>query len=230
MALFRATASVPGLASPLRRLLRRHRRPIAAGLVAVAMLVGAGALRPAVAMTEPVLVAIRDLAPGTRPGPGDVEVRRWPVGLAAAGALTDISQLSNRPLATALSAGDPLTPTRFVSPALVATYGAGMVATPVRLADAGTAALLREGDLVDVLAALPAAAGSGATTSARVVASAVRVVLTGASAGVAGDQLSPGDSAMTNGSLVVLATTPAVAAALAGAAVTSRLSVVLRSQ
>ena len=65
--------------------------------------------------TVPVLVAVRDLAPGTRPGPDDVEVRRWPVGLAAASALTDVSQLIDRPLATALSAGDPLTPTRFVS-------------------------------------------------------------------------------------------------------------------
>jgi pilus assembly protein CpaB len=222
--------TVPGLASPVRRRLRRHRRPIAAGLVVAAVLVGASALRPAVASTEPVLVAIRDLVPGTRPGPGDVEVRRWPVGLAAVGALTDASQLSDRPLATALSAGDPLTPTRFVSPALVATYGAGMVATPVRLADAGTAALLREGDVVDVLAAMPAAAGSGATTSATVVASAVRVVLTGTSADVAGDQMSLGDSSGSNGSLVVLATTPAVAAALAGAAVTSRLSVVLLPQ
>lgn len=230
MPYFPATSSIPGLASPLRRLLRRHRRLIAAGLVVVAVLVGASALRPAAANTEPVLVAIRDLAPGTRPGPADVEVRLWPVGLAAVGALIDPSQLSDRPLATALSAGDPVTPTRFVSPALIAAYGAGMVATPVRLADAGTAALLREGDLVDVLAAMPAAAGSGTTTSATVVASAVRVVLTGASPSVRNDQGSLGDSATSSGSLVVLATTPAVAAALAGAAVTSRLSVVLRSQ
>jgi len=68
--------------------------------------------------------------------------------------------------------------------------------------------LIRPGDRVDVLAATT----SGPSTAASVVANAVQVL-----AVPAGGE--------ADGALVVLATTPAVAARLAAAAVSSRLSV-----
>ena len=188
----------------------------------------ARSLQPAPAATEPVLVASHDIAPGALIGPDDVSVARWPVGLAPPDVLRDPGALPGRPVATRLTSGEPVLPARFVSPALVAAYGDGLVATPVRLADAGAAALLREGDLVDVLAAAPTAAGDPAAVPARVVAAAVRVVLAGAPPAERGDVLGGGIVA-SDGSLVVLATTPAAAAAIAGAAATSRLSVVLRA-
>lgn len=219
---------IPGRPPPWRRWLRRHRRLIAAGLAAAAVLVAARSLQPAPAATEPVLVASHDIAPGALIGPDDVSVARWPVGLAPPDVLRDPAALPGRPVATRLTSGEPVLPARFVSPALVAAYGDGLVATPVRLADAGAAALLREGDLVDVLAAAPTAAGDPAAVPARVVAAAVRVVLAGAPRAEPGDVLGGGIVA-SDGSLVVLATTPAAAEAIAGAAATSRLSVVLRA-
>ena len=77
---------------------------------------------------------------------------------------------------------------------------AGLVATPVRIADAESAGLLRPGDVVDVLAA--AGTPEGGSGEARLVAAAVRVLSAprpadaGLSAGTLGD-----------GALLLLATT-----------------------
>jgi Flp pilus assembly protein CpaB len=207
---------------------------VAAGLAALSVVLVVRSVSPQPAPTVPVLVAARDLAPGAPVGIEDVTVARWPAGLAPAGAFTDPADLPQRPLATRVAVGEPLSDIRFLSPALIAAYGSGLVATPVRLADAGAAGLLHEGDLVDVLAAAPTSTGAAslqgpAVQSATIVATGVRVVLAGT------DRTGRDDSALsstgdtTDGSLVVLATTSAVAAALAGAAVSSRLSVVLRS-
>jgi Flp pilus assembly protein CpaB len=219
---------VPGQSPPWRRLLRRHRRGLAAALAALSVLMGVRAVRPAPVPTVPVLVAGHDLSPGTPVLADEVSVARWPVGLAPPDALTDPAQLPRRVLASRVGAGEPLAASRFLSASLLAGYGSGLVATPVRLADSGAAALLHEGDLVDVLAAAPTSPGSPAA-AATVVAAGVRVVLAGTDrANGAGDG-ADAVAAAGDGSLVVLATTTAVAAALAGAAVSSRLSVVLRS-
>ncbi len=219
---------VPGRPPPWRRWLRRHRRLIAAGLAAAAVLVAVRTTQPDQAATEAVLVVSHDIAPGALIGPDDVAVARWPVGLAPPDVLRTPDALPGRPVATRLTSGEAVLPARFVSPALVAAYGDGLVATPVRLADAGAAALLREGDLVDVLAAAPGAAGDPGASPARVVAAAVRVVLAGAPSTGSDDALGAAIS-VSDGSLVVLATSSEAAAAIAGAAATSRLSVVLRA-
>jgi hypothetical protein len=99
------------------------------------------------------------------------------------------------------------------------------VQVPVRIADPDAVALLRPGDVVDVLGAGAPDQGGGSpfTTSARLLASSVRVVTVprapGSVTAVAGD-----------GALVLLATSTTTAARLAGAAVTDRLSVVLRGR
>ncbi len=52
-----------------------------------------------------------------------------------------------------MRAGETITDVRLVGPALLAGYGDQLVAAPVRIADAGSAALLQPGDVIDVLAA-----------------------------------------------------------------------------
>ncbi|POX57021.1 hypothetical protein C3489_01860 [Streptomyces sp. Ru71] len=91
--------------------------------------------------------------------------------------------------------------------------GAGTVAAPVRIADAGTVRLLRPGDRVDVIAAEDATSGG----DARVVARGARVArLPGAA-----------DDTADGGALVVLSVPRATAARLVGASATARLAVTL---
>jgi hypothetical protein len=88
------------------------------------------------------------------------------------------------------------------------------VAVPVRVAEPATAALVRAGDVVDVLAAVPDG-GSAATT----VVSAVRVLSLPLPVEQAGE-----------GALLVVAATRSDAAALASAAVAGPLSVVVHGR
>lgn len=97
-----------------------------------------------------------------------------------------------------------------------------MVGVPVRLADAAVGRLLRAGDLVDVLAA-DASGLELAALPAVVVAPAVRVV-----AVLADDETAGFGGAEGSGALIVIAAGPEIAAAVAGAEATSRLSVTLR--
>ncbi|MER7787679.1 RcpC/CpaB family pilus assembly protein [Streptomyces sp. NPDC097640] len=118
-----------------------------------------------------------------------------------------------------------------------------VVSAPVRIADAAAVRLLRPGDRVDVLAA-PGTGQTRGPAAAHVIARGVEVtdvprprpVRAAAETG-AGD-LDPGDfdpgdfdtgdsQAMGGGALVVLAVPRTTAAALAGAATTSRLAVAL---
>ncbi|MEU1657569.1 CpaB family protein [Streptomyces griseofuscus] len=91
----------------------------------------------------------------------------------------------------------------------------GLVAAPVRIADAATVRLLRPGDRVDVIAAQDPAAGGGG--GARVLAREVRVTRVP----------EPLDGAAESGALVVLAVPRALAAGLVGASATARLAVTL---
>jgi multisubunit Na+/H+ antiporter MnhG subunit len=86
----------------------------------------------------------------------------------------------------------------------------------VRIADPGAARLLQPGAVVDVLAS----SDRETSGAAPIVASAVRVVMVPVPDGNVGG--------LDDGALVVLATTPATAAVLARAAVSSRLSVTIR--
>ncbi|QGV80155.1 hypothetical protein [Streptomyces ficellus] len=93
-----------------------------------------------------------------------------------------------------------------------------VVSVPVRIADGATVRLLRPGDLVDVIASPVAPSGGGdGDGTARVVATGVRVEKVPRVGG------EPADA----GALVVLAVPRPVAAALAGAAASSRLAVTM---
>jgi hypothetical protein len=114
-----------------------------------------------------------------------------------------------------------LTDVRLVGAASLRGLGSGLVAAPVRIADADAAALLRPADVVDVLAA-GATAADGSAGDARLVASSVQVLsVPRPDGGKFGADL--GD-----GALLLLATSAPTAARLAAAAVSDRLSVVLR--
>lgn len=111
-----------------------------------------------------------------------------------------------------------LTDLDVIGPGLLARYGAGVVAVPVRIADAGSLVYVRVGDRIDLIAAGTVSIRGGASGTTSVVASAVPVLA-----------VAPADSTETGeGGLLVVATTSATARAIAGAAITSRVSVALR--
>ncbi|MFH8340045.1 hypothetical protein [Streptomyces sp. AM6-12] len=89
----------------------------------------------------------------------------------------------------------------------------GLVAAPVRIADAAAVRLLRPGDRVDVVAAQDPSAGGGV----RVLARGVRVTRVP----------EPADAGAESGALVVLAVPRALAPGLVGASATARLAVTL---
>jgi len=103
--------------------------------------------------TAAVLVAARDLAPGSTLTRADVQLRRWPPGLAPAGVLTAVEQADGQVLASAANAGEALTAARLAGPGLAsrALGGTDAASVPVRLADAGVAGLLSPGRQVDVV-------------------------------------------------------------------------------
>lgn len=113
--------------------------------------------------TAPMLVATRDLAPGSTLHSADVRLVRAPESLRPPTALTATEQVTGRVLAGAASRGEPVTRARLVGPenSHLATGDPDAVAVPVRLADPEVAALLTPGARVDVVTSAPEG-GSGA--------------------------------------------------------------------
>jgi pilus assembly protein CpaB len=211
----------------LRRVTGRHRRLLAATLAGASVLSGLTALAPPPPPTVTVLAAARDLPGGESLAAGDVVAVTLPAQAVPDGALRPGDPAEGRPLAGPVRRGEPLTDVRLLGPSLLAGYGEGLVAVPVRLADADAARLLRAGDLIDVLAAETATAAAASATATvapvQVVAAGVRVV----AVPPPGDDLAAG-GVLGDGALVVLATRREVAAHLARAAVTARLSATIR--
>jgi Flp pilus assembly protein CpaB len=200
----------------LRRAATWHRRLLAAGLAAAAVAVGLQVLQPSPLPTVDVLAAAVDIDAGATLAASDVTTLAFPASAVPAGALAPGTSVAGRAVAGPIRAGEVITDVRLVGPALVAGLGDGLVAAPVRVADAGTAGLVRPGDRVDVLATPASQDLIGQPT--RTVAADVVVVA------VPGEE----GAGYLDGALLVLATTPAQAAALAGATVTDRLSLTLR--
>lgn len=196
----------------LLRAASRHRALLAAGLAAAAVASGLSAVAPAAAPTVPVLTAARDLAAGAVLAADDLEPAAVPRDLVPDGALGDPAAAVGRVVAGPVRRGEPLTDVRLLGAALLPAGGS--VAVPVRLAEPATGALVRAGDVVDVLSASPEGG------------SAAAVVATGLSV------LSVPDlqDAAGEGALVVVAATRTVAARLAAAAVTGRLSVAVHGR
>ena len=195
----------------LRRALARHRVLLSAGLAAGSVATGVTALAPAEAPTRTVVVAARDLTASAPLAGGDLRTVELPADRVPAGVLSAAAPAVGRVVAGPVRAGEPLTDVRLLGAALLPA--GPEVATPVRVAERATAALVRPGDVVDVLSAAP---DGGAAAS---VVSAVRVLAV---------PLADGDPG--EGALLVLAATRSAAARLAAAAVTGRLSVVVHGR
>lgn len=167
-----------------RRLLLARRRLIAAALAAVAVVAGLRTVAPPAPETAPVLAAARDLASGSVLGAADLREARVPLDSLPPRPVTDGV---GRVLAAPLDAGEVLSETRLVGPAMV-DLEPGLVPVPVRLPDAQMAALLRVGDRIDLLAAdLQAGADrSGDAAAAVLVADDVPVLMVGGSASSGG--------------------------------------------
>ncbi|WP_169948550.1 SAF domain-containing protein [Microbispora sp. H11081] len=203
----------------VRRLAARRRRPIAAGLAGLAVACVLLAVRAPGGVE--VLAAARDV-PGGRLAPADVMVVRLPPDAVPAGAYAPGAPVVGRVVSGALRRGEPLTDVRLLGPGLFrqalavrAPAGqsaggvAGLVATPIRIADPDAARLLSPGDVIDVLAAF-----EDGPFQARTIAQEVRVIAR-----------PPGRT--DGGALLVLATTPGEAALLAQAQAQGRLFVTI---
>jgi pilus assembly protein CpaB len=198
-----------------------HRRLLAAGLAAASTALGLTVVAPAPDPTVPVLAAARDLPAGAPLVERDLRPLALPPDAVPEGALRPGAAVLGRAPAGPVRRGEALTDVRLVGPGLLDALGPGLVATPVRIADAGSVGLLRPGDRVDVLAArAPTVAEAGGAARASPVVQGVRVLTVP----------SAEDGGLADGALVVLATREPEATALAAAAVDGPLSVVLRTE
>ena len=243
-------ADLRRLLRELSRATSRHRALLAGGLAAAAVSTALPSLAPNAPPGRRVLTFARDLAAGTSLRPTDLAPVTVPPALVPAGAIRTADEALGRLLAGPVRRGEALTDVRLLGASLLAAGGVrGLVATPVRLADSASASLLHAGDHVDVLAAAttdPTAGGATGTTGAAAgdparpdpadgSASAGGSSAGGSPAGgspaatvVASHALLlavPGPVGDADGALIVVAVPPPIAARLAAAAVTSRLSV-----
>lgn len=193
-----------------RRLLLRHRRLLSALLAALAVLVVVRTLAPATPPRRAVVVAARDLMSGLTLAGGDVSVEQVPPEVVPQGSVSSPAQLLGRVVAGPMRAGEPVTDRRLLGRPLLSGYPPGLVAAAVRIRDAAVVGLLQVGDRISVYAA-----GGDTSYAGLVVRRATVVTLPQ----VADDA--------QQGGLVVLAVTPAQAAALAQASATAPLSVTL---
>lgn len=209
----------------LRELVRAgrwHRRLLASGLAAGATAAALQALEPPAPPSVVVVTAARDVPSGARLAASDLATVRYVPDAVPDGAVTERQHAVGRTLVSSARRGEPITDVRLTGAGRERDADAGLVQVPVRIADRDAVALLRPGDVVDVLGAGLPETGGG-SPAARLLASAVRVVtvprVAESATALAGD-----------GALVLIATSAATASRLAGAAVTDRLSVVLRGR
>ncbi|MDT7571029.1 MAG: pilus assembly protein CpaB, partial [Actinomycetota bacterium] len=149
-----------------RRAVARHRALLAAGLAAGSLAAALHVLAPPAPDGVRVLAATHDLAAGSALEPGDLRLVVLPTAVAPVGALRQSADAVGRVLAAPVRRGEALTDVRLAGADLLSPR-TGLVAVPVRVADAASAALVTAGDHVDVLAA---GAVPGAPPAARVVA------------------------------------------------------------
>ncbi|SNS45477.1 SAF domain-containing protein [Rhodococcoides kyotonense] len=159
-----------------------------------------------------VVVAARDLTPGTPLTDADVVVADFEPASVPSGALTDIADATAHTVAGPIRAGEPLTDVRLLGSRLAAAALDSTDAriVPIRLTDVGVTDLLREGDTVDVLTV-----GGPDDQAARILASRSIVVL-----------VSPKDARDRGSDRVVLvAMPPDDATTVAAASLVSSLTV-----
>lgn len=212
----------PPLTITISRLLRRHRRLLAALLAGWAGYLAITELQPPPEPTVRLIVAAHNLAAGTSIATDDVRSADWLAIAEPPGAAHATEAIIGRILAVPVQAGQPLAASLTASPESLtlqsSATGRATVAVPIRLGDPGAAALLRAGDLVDVWASrIEAVTDSNGAPSAARVAAAARVI--------AVPRPDSGSLGSASGGLVVIAVPETTASGLAYAAATARLTV-----
>jgi Flp pilus assembly protein CpaB len=155
------------------------RRIVAGGLVVLA---GVAALRsnPDDDRTE-VVVAARDLRPGSALTSDDVRLEKRLAATVPDGSQTDPGAVVGSTLAGPARRGEVLTDVRLLGSRLAeSTAGPGARIVPLHLADGALIDLVRVGDVVDVLAAPANESPGAAATPSKVVATDAVVVLVSA--------------------------------------------------
>lgn len=142
----------------VRRRVLRRRRPLAVLLAAGAVAATLHTLAPPPPASTAVRVAARDLPAGHVLEESDLADAEVPPGVVPEGA---VAAPEGRVLAAPLRAGEAVTDVRLVGEGLASAQPPGTVALPVRLSDAGQAALLTAGDRI-TLVATDAQAGTAA--------------------------------------------------------------------
>jgi pilus assembly protein CpaB len=150
------------------------RRLAAGGLVALAAVVGGLGVASPEVTGSPVVVAVRDLAPGIPLALSDVAVVDRPPDTVPGGAVTAPDAVVGGHLVGGVRAGEVLTDVRLVGPdAARASAGTPDAAgVPLRLADPALAGLVRPGAQVDVVGGARGGGEGGAilASGARVLA------------------------------------------------------------
>lgn len=190
------------------------RRGAAVALVGLAAVLALNPNRESSA-DDAVVVAVRDLAPGTVLGAREVALRGLPAQLVPDGAARTATAVLGRTLAAPVRRGEPLTDVRLTGSDLTRSVATNpdLVSVALRLADSGVAALLRPGCTVDVVTV-------GERQDEPVVLARGARVLAVLDAGArTGDH---------DGRLVLVALDPLAATRVAAASISQTLTVTLR--
>lgn len=145
-----------------------RRRPVVAALLTFAVVLALSAIAGRHSPTTSVVVMARDVAAGTSLTSDDVTLAELADELVPSTAVKNVDDVIGRVTTGPLAQHEVLTSTKVVS-----ANSAGSMAVPIRLADPRVAALLRPGDVVDVVASL---SGDGQVRPAQLLAAGVRVV------------------------------------------------------
>jgi pilus assembly protein CpaB len=161
-----------------------------------------------------MVVAARDLAPGTVVGSGEVTLRELPPQVVPDGAARSPAVVVGRTLAAPVRRGEPLTDVRLTGSELTRAISPDpeMVSVPVRLADPGVAAVLHPGVTVDVVTI------SEPQGEPVVLARGARVLAVLESDARAGDR---------DGRLVLVALDPVAATRVAATSISQNLTVMV---
>jgi Flp pilus assembly protein CpaB len=185
------------------------RRATALVLIGVALLL---ALPRRPSADGVIVVAARDLAPGTIVGLSAVTLRELPQQVVPDGAAQSPAVVVGRMLAAPVRRGEPLTDVRLTGPELTRAVSPdpGTVSVPVRLADPGVATVLQPGVTVDVVTI------SEPQGEPVVLARGARVLAVLESGARAGDR---------EGRLVLVALDPVAATRVAATSISQNLTV-----
>jgi pilus assembly protein CpaB len=202
---------------PLRALARAaswHRRKLAVVAAIAAVLTGISAAAPEGPAMITVVKAKFQLPGGTIVAAADLMVDSAVASDVPDGVLTDPNVLVGKTLAAPVAENQMMT--LLTTTAARSTLPSGHVIAPLKLADSSLTALLRPGEVVDIVAADPQA-----EQPARVIASGARIVTVPE---VPDDRAGPGP----DGGLVLIDVDSHTAALVAQAAASATLSIFWR--